>query len=134
MRNLVVKISILFLCLNFISGCRFFTEQNRNKISPMPFEKQKWDFIPSVPDDSKYRPRMARELVNNNLLIGKTRAEVFEMLGGEEQKGKVITYKLEEIYEFLNIDPIAIELLSINFSDEDRVKKAEIELHKTRYW
>lgn len=70
---------------------------------------------------------MARDLVNKNLLIGKTRVEVFEMFG-EEKTGKIIKYETEEI--FYVIDPIAVEFLKITFDENEKVEKAEIEFHQ----
>ena len=99
-------------------------------ISPMPFEKQKWKDFDSI-SSFEYRPRMARDLVNKKLLIGKTRSEVFEMFN-EKEDGKIIRYETEEIYD--SIDPIAIEFLTIYFDENDKVEKAEIEFIKNSDW
>ena len=61
-------------------------------------------------------------IVNKNLLIGKTRVEVFEMFG-EEKTGKIIKYETEEI--FYVIDPIAVEFLKITFDENEKVEKAD---------
>ena len=133
MRKLIIKIFILILCLNFIFGCRLAIEQRRKTIGSMPFEKQKWK-TSDKETDWKYRPKIARDLVNKKLLIGKSRAEIFEMLGEnnnhEWDSGKNIKYELEQIYG-TNIDPIAIEYLVVTFDNEDKVEKTEIQFYKT---
>ncbi len=124
---------LVFVCIGFVlfsaivfPNCEFITEKRRYFISPIPYEKEKWRDFASV-SSSKYRPRMARDLVNKNLLIGKTRVEVFEMFG-EEKTGKIIKYETEEI--FYVIDPIAVEFLKITFDENEKVEKAEIEFHQ----
>lgn len=101
----------------------------------MPYEEQKWN-SKDKEIEWKHRPKLARELVNKNLLIGKTRAEIVEMLREENISNSdksIVKYELEQIYS-LNIDPIAIEYLKLTFDKENKVEKAEIEFHKTGDW
>lgn len=80
---------------------------------------------------------MARKLFVEKSLIDKSRAEIIQMLGKDEESHdlspNVVRYGLEEIYGY-NIDPIAIEYLKITFDSKNKVEKAEIEFHKTGDW
>lgn len=140
MRQHLTKILLLLVGLSLLlSGC---VEQRRQFIHPFVFEKQKWlgvdnDGIKDSAIRSKYRPGMARYLIDKEILIGKSRAEIVEMLGASVSGGFVgaskTRYELEAIWG-RNIDPIAIEYLKITFNSEDKVEKAEIEFHKTGDW
>lgn len=140
MWNNLFKISLLFIFLFLLSGCRLNIEFARTFIKPVPFERTKWFALEEGLGwevASQFRPGMARKLVAENILIGKSRAEIFELLGDNEDDGfdseKEIRYGLEEIYGW-NIDPVAIEYLKITFNSEDRCEKAEIEFYKTMDW
>ena len=142
MRKRLTKILLLFVALNLLLSCRNNIEQRRQFIEPIPFEKQKWlgvdsDGISDAETRGKYRPGIARYLINKEILIGKSRAELIEMLGeygvdGFNEASKT-RYDLEDIWG-RNIDPIAIEYLKITFNGEDKVEKAEIEFYKTGDW
>jgi hypothetical protein len=104
-------------------------------IQSVPFEKTKWN-ARDYEDRIQFRPGMARKLVGDKSLIGKSRTEIIELFGDEENtydSSEMKAYTLEDIYDW-NIDPIAIEYLKITFDLEDKVEKAEIEFHKTRHW
>ncbi|HEX8737870.1 MAG TPA: hypothetical protein VF721_21240 [Pyrinomonadaceae bacterium] len=142
MHKRFTKILLLFVALNLVLSCRNNIEQRRKFIKPIPFEKQNWlgidnDGISDAETLWKYRPGMARYLINKEILIGKSRAEIIEMLGKDGNDGfnekREIEYELEQIW-IRNIDPAAIEHLKINFNGEDKVEKAEIEFHKTGDW
>lgn len=136
----VLKIFAVSLILIFVlSGFHKYlpvTGLQRILIWQIPYEKEKWfDAEPmSVDRTDNPLPGMARNLVNNNVLIGKTREEVFEMLGkGEgDPNSKYISYLLEEIYR-LDIDPVAYETLVITFDESDKVEKAEISFYNNSY-
>ncbi|HEX9960614.1 MAG TPA: hypothetical protein VGB00_06770 [Pyrinomonadaceae bacterium] len=141
MRKRLTEILLLFVGLNLLlSGC---VEQRRKFIHPIPFEKQKWlglddDGISDAEMRWKYRPGMAKYLIDKEILIGKSRPELLAMLGeyvddSLADSKKEIKYELEQIYGS-NIDPIAIESLKITFDSVDKVEKAEIEFYKTGDW
>lgn len=128
------KLLVFFSLSLLLVGCRATIEQKRNMIPPIPFEKAKWN-ARDYEDRIEFRPGMARKLVADNSLIGKSRAEIIELFGDEENtydSPSIKTYELESIYAV--IDPIAIEYLKIYFDSENKVEKAEIEFHKTRHW
>lgn len=125
---LIVIVSILF------QTCRLTNSWQRSFISEISYEKQKWLDADLISDDNP-RPGIARELVNNNVLIGKTREEIFEMLGGGEtvSDSKSAVYLLEEIYR-LDIDPVASEDLIITFDEANKAEKAEIRFYTSSYF
>lgn len=133
MRN---KLLIFFSLFLLLVGCRATIEQRRNMIQPIPLEKAKWD-ARDYEDRVQFRPGMARKLVFDKSLIGKSRTEIIEMIGEYEESHdsspNIIRYGLEAIWGW-NIDPIAIEYLKIYFDSENKVEKAEIEFHKTGDW
>src|SRR5215213_6822853 len=142
MHKHLTKILLLFVALNLLLSCRNNIEQRRKFIEPIPFEKQKWlgidnDGISDAGTRRTYRPGMARYLINKEILIGKSRADIIEMLGNDGNDGfneeRETKYDLELIW-IRNIDPAAIEYLKINFNGEDKVEKTEIEFHKTGDW
>lgn len=130
------KLLVFFSLSLLLIGCRVGIELKRNMIQTIPFEKTKWNARDSE-DRVQFRPGMARKLVNDKSLIGKSRTEIIEMIGEYEESHdpspNIIRYGLEDIYRE-NIDPIAIEYLKINFDSENKVEKAEIEFHKTGDW
>lgn len=136
MKKLTVNLLVAFVLFNLLLGCGVGLEQSRNNIEPMFFEKEKW----SNSDAEmrwKYRPGMARYLINKKVLIGKSKADIYEMLGEENTNNydKEIDskYKLEEFYGS-NIDPIAFEYLRIYFDESDKVERVEIDFRKTGDW
>lgn len=76
---------------------------------------------------------MARDLIKRNVLIGKTRIEIFELLGEpefvEDNQSNQITYELEQLFQ-RGVDLAAVENLKIKFNSMDTVEKAEIEFLK----
>lgn len=121
-----------------LPSCGIVVEKRRYFISSVPYEKENWLRADSLWDENSglnSRPKMARFLTENNVLIGKSREEIYEMLGKKEQdfsESKTISYDLQEFYR--SIDPVAFELLTITFNDQSKVEKAEIEFHKTSGW
>jgi hypothetical protein len=118
----------------FAQNCRFTSSWQRSFISSIPYEKQKWfeaDITGTITGENP-RPSMARYLIEQKTLIGKSHKELIEMLGEEKDQEidgrKTITYELEEIYR--SIDPIAIEFLIISFDKDNKVEKAEIQFQK----
>lgn len=140
MRRHLTKILFLLIGLNLLlAGC---VEHRRKFIQPVQFEKRKWlgvdaDGISDSAIRSKYRSGMARYIIDKEILIGKSRAEIVKMLGENDDDGfndsKKTRYALEAIWG-RNIDPIAIEYLKITFNGEDKVEKTEIEFYKTGDW
>lgn len=129
------KLLVIFSLLLLLIGCRIGIEQRRNWIRPIPFDKEKWSDDRGIGVEALWdvRPALARDLINNNKLIGKTKPEVISMLGDADDSSNIIRYELDVIWRE-NIDPIAIEYLKINFNSENKVEKAEIEFHKTGDW
>ncbi len=130
----------LFISTLLFVNCRVDIEQQRNLIKPALYERQKWfgyDEGLGRETEWEFRPRMARDLVSRNILIGKSRAEIIEMLGKDGDEGlyapNKIRYELESIYG-RNIDPVAHELLIVTFNQENKAEKAEIEFNKTWDW
>jgi hypothetical protein len=118
-------------------GCRANIEQQRNSIKPVSFDNEKWFDDRGIGVEALWdiRPALARDLINNGKLIGKSREEVIEMLGDEGNTfgfPNMQSYQLEQIQGFAY--PIAIEFLQITFNTENKVEKAEIEFHKTGDW
>lgn len=138
MLKLHIKFFLIFIGVNLLFGC---IEQKRRFIQAIPFEKQKWfgvgsDGISDAAIQYRFRPGMARYLIQKELLVGKNRAELSEMLGEYEESAHepiIVRYGLEDIWGS-NIDPIAIEYLRLTFNEKDKVEKAEIEFFKTGDW
>ena len=139
----IFGVSFIFIFVfMFFQNCVPPNSLQRSLIWQIPYEKQKWldaesmSFLSDKSDNP--RPAMARELVNENILIGKTREEIFEMLGkgdsgsNGDPNSKYISYLLEEIYR-LDIDPVAVESLVIKFDRADKVEKAEINFYNSSY-
>lgn len=128
------KLLVIFSFLLMLIACRADIEQQRNMIQPIPFEKAKWN-ARDYEDRVEFRPGMARKFVKDKSLIGKSRAEIIEMLGDEgSTKSSLnnLSYQLDSIEGIA--DPMAIEYLQIKFDSENKVENAEIEFHKTRHW
>ncbi len=134
MKKLTVKLFFVFVLLNLLFGCQTNSEQKREDIKSMPFNKERWNN-----DDAgmrwAFRPGMASYLVNKKILIGKTRNEIFEILGkikpNEWDDKNIVKYELEVVFESGiggDIDPIAIETLHIFFDKNDKVVNAQIPL------
>ena len=131
MRSKLLVFSSLLLLL---IGCRAGIELKRNMIQPIPFEKTKWNARDSE-DRVQFRLGMARKLVGDKSLVGKSRTEIIEMIGDEGSTNSSLnnlTYQIDSIEGIA--DPMAIEYLQIIFDAEDKVERAEIEFHKTRHW
>ncbi len=136
MKELTVKLFVVFMLSSFLIGCGFGIEQSRKIVRPIPFDKQKWN-IKDAEMRWDVRPGMARYLMNENLLIGKTQSEIYRMLGEENvnnyDEERNAKYELEQFYGS-NIDPIAFEYLKIYFDENDKVNKVEVEFRKTGDW
>ena len=135
----IASIVIIVFVSIFFQNCRTGLNLQRTFISSVPYEKQKWfgsDIISSAENTSNYRPGIARDLIKQNILIGKSRDEITEMLGKSEvqevSEPEIINYQLEEIFDV--IDPIAFEDLIITFNNNDKVEKAEIQFHKIGHY
>ncbi len=126
MRNKIILILIFNVSFLLCISCRYRIE--------IPFERERWQREDSITQNTS-RPGMAKNLVNQKLLIGKTRDEVQEMLGKpnpipEEIQNKII-YTVEEDFGW-DIDPVYIEWLEITFNQENKVEKTEIKSRKMR--
>ena len=139
-KYLTISIVVIVYSIFLLSCNQIDYEKQRTFIKPVAYERQKWfglDEELGRETEWEFRPKMARDLIGRNILIGKSREEIIEMLGKDGDYGlyspNKIRYELEQIYG-RNIDPIAIENLIMTFNRENRVEKAEIEFHKTADW
>ena len=138
----IASVILLSVCSILFLSCRENIEERRKWIQPVPFEKQKWLGIQGNAEFSsaeyrwENRPRMAKYLVVNNILIGKSSAEVIDLLGDDYNNSKntsELNYELEQIFGS-NIDPIACEDLRLTLDQQNKVAKAEIIFRKTSDW
>ena len=132
-----IPVFLTFLALIFISACSFYPSyeqvlSQRSKIKPVSFDKEEWfdDEGIGVEQLWEKRPAMARDLVNRNLLIGKSSEDVTRLLGknekdkfGDESMMKYIIFEKHGV-----VDPVFIEYLTIYFDDRDKVSKTKIEI------
>src|SRR5687768_6939115 len=109
-------VNFVFLTLLSAFLCSCFTYypsyeqvvESRNKIEPITFEKQKWFDKKGIGVEALWeeRPGLARDLINRKLLLGKSFAEIQEMLG-EMEKVKTTNSVSYEIYvEMGVVDPV----------------------------
>jgi hypothetical protein len=121
---------LLFTLASCFKGYPSYEEvvESRSKIKPVAFEKQKWfdDRGIGVEVLWEIRPRLARDLINRNLLIGKSVDEVTELLGEGNFYEKTNTLVYEAYVENGVADPIFIEYLIIKFNESKKAEKAEI--------
>lgn len=115
---------------SFALNCSVPIEQQRKSIQPKTFVIEDWNN-----EDLKWtnRPGIARDLVNRNILIGKNRKEISDLLGEpywDDKNQSQVTYELEQLFQ-RGVDLAAIENLKITFNSTDTVEKAEIEFTKT---
>lgn len=130
----LIIIFLVFITLFSLNSCfRGYPSyeeviENRSKIKPIPFEKEKWFDEKGIGVEALWetRPGLARDLVNRNLLIGKSYAEIQELLG-EMEKGpteNAVNYTL--FVDPSVVDPVYIESLHIKFDENDKVVSNEI--------
>ena len=134
---------IFFILTAFsLFACRADIEQQRKNIFPKPFVKEIWQSDDKMDTRWSERPRMARDLIAKNTLIGKNRTEINEMLGEpdfsdsnlpNETGPNKIGYELEQILG-QGVNLLATERLMIIFNSENKVEKAEIDFIKTGRW
>ena len=74
------------------------------------FDQEKWN------TNLEERYRMSKDIIDSEMLIGKTREEVIDILGAEYSLGAndVLIYELGHVPGLLNIDP---DFLEITFRD-----------------
>lgn len=124
----IVSVILLSVCSILFSACRANVEEQRKWIQPVQFEKRKWlglesDGFSSAENRWENRPGMAKYLVINNILIGKSSAEVIDLLGDDYNDSKntsELNYELEQIFGG-NIDPIASVDLKLTLNDQNKV-------------
>ena len=125
------KILFIFIALGFLAACAVGIEERRKPIPPKPFVKELWQSLDTMDIRWAERPAMARDLINKNILVGKSRAEITELLGEPNfDSPPEIEYELEQI--FGSIEPIAFENLKLVFNEAEKVEKAEIKLVKVK--
>ena len=130
MRSKILVFFSLIFSLVWFLNCSIPIEQQRNMITPKSFVSEDWRS-----SDLRWinRPEMARDLIKKEVLIGKTRKEIFEMLGElefeDDSQSNQITYELEQLFQ-RSVDLAAVENLKITFNSNDIVENAEIEFLK----
>ena len=84
------------------------------------FDKNLWD------QKIEERYKMSQDIIDNNLLIGKSKEEVIELLGNDfsTYKENIIEYYLGFVPGFINIDP---DCLFIYFEDNKVIKVEQLE-------
>ncbi len=104
----------LFISLAFLISCQIYPSyeqiiERRSKIKPETFSKKKWfdDKGFGVEAFWEERPKLARDLINRNLLIGKNFDEIIELLGEQQkdEENNLVTYsiyvEIEQLILFL---------------------------------
>ena len=84
------------------------------------FDKNLWD------QKIEERYKMSQNIINTNLLIGKSKEEVIELLGNDfsTYEENIIEYYLGFVPGFINIDP---DCLFIYFEDNKVIKVEQLE-------
>lgn len=134
-KKLIIIFSIslsLFAVSSCYCGYPSYEEivESRSKIKPIPFTREKWfdDRRIGVEALWETRPGLARDLINRNILIGKSYLVVQELLGEQEKSvtENSVTYAL--FYDLGVVDPVYVENLYIKFDDNDKVISNEIQV------
>lgn len=127
-----ILISVLFLSF-FISlfGCskmrEYGTRARRSTITPIEFNKKEW--FEGDRFDNPKQPAMARWLISNQILVGKSKKEVIEMLGeGHEypEIERTTIYTLEDFVDHLHDNWLGAESLHVVFDEQNKVTNARI--------
>ncbi len=112
------QISILILILTLI-GCN---NQRR-------FDSESWKSSGGELIVTDYRMSMTDDLLNNNLLIGKTKTEIDSLLGftnlSLDSDNKTYLYLVKEDYSS-DIDPDEIIYIGVKFDRMDKSMKTEL--------
>ena len=73
---------------------------------------------------------MAKDLVNRQLLLGKHRSEIVQMLGDPERysdtKTNEMFYRIREDYPFMGIDPERRDFLEITLDANEKAENVVI--------
>ena len=126
---ILLTISISSACFSVYPSYEEIVKE-RSKIKPILFEKEKWFDDKKIGVEALWevRPALARDLINRNLLIGKTVAEVEEMIGKLEVDKGTNTVSYTIFVENGVVDPVFIENLVIKFDQNNKVEKNEIQI------
>jgi hypothetical protein len=122
----------LFAASSCFQGYPSYEEivESRSRIKPIPFEKEKWFDDRGIGVEAlwKTRPGLARDLINRNLLVGKSYTEVQNLLGEVEKNPTENSISYALFYDMGVIDPVYVEDLYIKFDDDDKVISNEIQI------
>lgn len=131
-KEIIIILSSVFV---FLISCQTYPsyeqiKESRSKIKAETFTKEKWfdDKDIGVEIFWEERPKLARDLMNRKLLIGKSFNQVTELLGKEQkdEKSNSINYNIR--IENGVVDPIYIEKFIIYFDKENKVNNTEIKI------
>ena len=110
---------LLLLCLLLL----IYTYKNYS----IPFNRDTWVKTTSI-DEHSVRKYMARYLINNKFLIGKSMDEINQLLGQtsiKQDDNNKVYYKISEKYGH-DIDPVEIEVIIVYFNQEEKAIKTEL--------
>jgi hypothetical protein len=104
--------------------------EKRSKIKPITFERKRWLDDKGIGVEALWddRPGLARDLLNRNILIGKSFSEVKELLGDAEIIEYTNSISYDTFIEEGVADPVFIESLVISFDKNEKVENAEIQI------
>jgi len=111
-----ILIPIILTCIFININTQYIAPWVRSE----KFDSQKWK------TNEQHRYRMINDIINNNLLIGKTKVEVITLLGNTTEEGpcnNCIGYSTNEPNQGFSIDH---QVLEINFDSASRVTAVSI--------
>ena len=120
--HIKMKISVKKYHLILIVAILILSCQSNEK-----FDSNKWK-SKSIADFeiTDIRERMLHDLVDSQILIGKSKSEIIYLLGQPEiSNSNIMTYLVREKYGS-NIDPIYIKYLEVNFDETGKANKQNI--------
>lgn len=130
MNRLFAKFLIILFCAILFTSCLISLEQRRKWVISIPFDEEKWK-INDAEMRSKFRPGMARDLINRKTLTSKSCEEIDDLLNIYEHidcNKNTVDFELKQFYGawLVGFDPISTEVLKIYFDNNQKVEKAEI--------
>jgi hypothetical protein len=127
--GLLLGLSTFSACLQHYPSVEEVVE-TQSKIKPIPFERKRWFDDKGIGVEALWedRPGLARDLLNRNILIGKSFSEVKELLGDANMNESDNSISYQTFVENGFADPIFIESLVISFDKTEKVENAEIHI------
>jgi outer membrane protein assembly factor BamE (lipoprotein component of BamABCDE complex) len=79
---------------------------------------------------SDVRSKMVNDLIKKNILNGKNKLQIIDLLGDPEYfkdtSNNELYYQINEKYEYIGVDPIYIKYFIIIFNNEDKYENYKI--------